>query len=114
MKTSQRFTLIAAAFAIIATSSTFADTSAAPSLVVKSTGLDLKTDQGMREMYARIEHAAQQLCSNITAREMPRQRQLFKQCVDNATSNAVASLGEGTFRRYAQNRLDSRASTSRG
>ena len=53
MKTSQRFTLIAAAFAIIATSSTFADTSAAPSLVVKSTGLDLKTDQGMREMYAR-------------------------------------------------------------
>jgi UrcA family protein len=114
MKPSQRFTLIAAAFAIVATSSTLADTSTAPSLVVKSTGLDLKTDQGMREMYARIEHAAQQLCSNITAREMPRQRQLFKQCVDNATSNAVASLEEGTFRRYAQNRLDSRAIPSRG
>lgn len=114
MNTSHRITLIATAFAIVATSPTFADTTPAPSLVVKSTGLDLKTEQGMREMYARIEHAAQQLCSNITAREMPRQRQLFKQCVDNATSNAVANLEEGTFRRYAQNRLDSRMSTSRG
>jgi UrcA family protein len=70
--------------------------------------LDLKTDQGMREMYARIEHAAEQLCSNITAREMPRQRQLFKECVNNATSKAVASLDEGTFRRYAMNRYASR------
>jgi len=114
MNTSHRFTLIAAAFAIVATSSAFADVSTAPSLVVKSTGLDLKTDQGMREMYARIEHAAEHLCSSITAREMPRQRQLFKECVNNATSNAVASLEAGTFRRYAQNRLDSRSSTSRG
>jgi UrcA family protein len=114
MNTSHRFTLIAAAFAIVATSSALADTSEAPSLVVKSTGLDLKTDQGMREMYARIEHAAEQLCSNISAREMPQQRQLFKQCVNDATSHAVASLDEGSFRRYAQNRLDSHAASSRG
>ena len=114
MNTSHRFTLIAAAFAIVATSSALANTSDAPSLVVKSTGLDLKTHQGMREMYARIEHAAELLCSNISAREMPHQRQLFKQCVNDATSHAVASLEEGSFRRYAQNRLDSHSTTSRG
>jgi UrcA family protein len=114
MKTTHRITMVAAAFAILATSAAFASSNAAPTLVVKSTGLDLKTDQGMREMYARIEHAAEQLCSNISARELPHQRQLFKQCVNDATSKAVASLDESSFRRYAQNRLDSRISTSRG
>jgi UrcA family protein len=114
MNTAHRLATLAVAFAIVATTSASADSTSAPSMVVKSTGLDLKTDQGMREMYARIEHAAEQLCSSISARELPHQRQLFKQCVNDATSNAVANLDEGNFRRYAQNRLDSRASTSRG
>jgi UrcA family protein len=114
MKIHSRITL-AAVLAIIATSPALADSQSAPSLTVKATGLDLSTDQGMREMYARIEHAAEQVCSNVTARELPRQRQLFKQCVNDATSKALAHLDDGAFRRYAMTRLESRsAGTSRG
>jgi UrcA family protein len=104
MKTSHRVVTLAAAFAIVATSSAIAAT-APDTLVVKSTGLNLQTDAGMREMYARIEHAAEQLCSNISARELPRQRQLFKQCVNDATSKALANLDDSAFRRYAMNRF---------
>jgi UrcA family protein len=108
VKTSSRLAVLAAAFAIVATSSASADSADVPSLTVKATGLDLTTDQGMREMYARIERAAEKLCSNISARELPRQRQLFKQCVNDATSKALASLDESAFRRYAMNRFESR------
>ena len=53
--------------------------------------LNLESEKGAKVLYARLRHAAQDVCSPFESRELSR-KQIWHTCVDNALASAVRQL----------------------
>lgn len=62
-----------------------------PAVRVRYADLDLRTDQGVRELYRRIERAARQVCPAADSRDLT-QLALARRCEAGAVSRAIEAV----------------------
>jgi UrcA family protein len=55
--------------------------------------LNPESEQGAKVLYARLRHAAQDVCSPLQSRELTLQ-QVWRACVDNALASAVTQVNK--------------------
>jgi UrcA family protein len=61
-------------------------------IVVRYADLDINTAAGAEKLYARIRHAATQVCPEVSSIEIAR-HQASQRCQDAAVAHAVGSVG---------------------
>ncbi len=69
------------------------------SVVVKYGDLDLGTKAGVATLHSRLHRAAQQVCGPVDIRQLD-QREQFDQCVTDAVSAAVRTVGNSNLSLY--------------
>ena len=70
--------------------------------------LNLESEAGAKVLYARLRHAAQNVCSPFESRELSRM-QVWRTCVDNALASAVTQVNNPRVTAL-HNQVDKRAS----
>jgi UrcA family protein len=91
-----RPTLMTTAIAIAISSAGIANaavsaTAGAPTITVKYDELDVTTQRGAQELYARLRAASKQVCAPLDSRDL-RRHYAWKACYTQALSNAVVQV----------------------
>lgn len=69
--------------------------------IVRFADLDLAKMAGATALYVRLQHAASMVCQPLESRELARATK-YRACVDQAVSNAVASVNRPLLSEYHQ------------
>jgi UrcA family protein len=79
-----------------------------PTAVVKFGDLDATRPAGKEELYRRLTHAARSVCHSLDPSESGAKLQLtplYKACIDQAVSGAVAQINRPEFTDYVASRM---------
>jgi len=86
----------------------------APTAVVKFADLDATRPAGKQELYRRLTRAARSVCRSLDPSESGAKLQftpLYKACIDQAVSGAVANINLPEFTDYVASRMHKPAGT---
>ena len=81
-----------------------------PTAVVKFGDLDATRSMGQEELYGRLTRAARSVCRSLDPRDSVAKTQmepLYKACIEQAVSGAVAKINRPEFADYVASRMQS-------